>query len=86
MSPPGYVLDVLMALTRDGTPVLTYGVTGFDNQHFEVRARDAFASELRPQHHPQSCLSATATSAQITTCDPADSSQDWLLQRSSDCL
>jgi len=86
MSAPGYVLDVQMALTRDGTPVLTYAVTGFDNQHFEVRPRDTFASELRPQHHPQSCLSATATSAQITTCDAADSSQDWLLQRSNDCL
>jgi len=85
MSPPGFVLDVQMAMTRDGTPVLTYGVTGFDNQHFEVRARDTFASELRPQHHPQSCVSATATSAQIDTCDPTDSSQEWLLQR-SDCL
>jgi len=81
----GFVLDVQMAATRDGTPVITYSATGFDNQRFEVRARDTFASELRPQHHVQSCLSATADSAQITTCEPTDSSQAWLLQR-SDCL
>ena len=81
----GFVLDVQMAATRDGTPVITYGETGFDNQRFEVRARDTFASELRPQHHPQSCVSATAESAQITTCEPTDSTQAWLLQR-SDCL
>ena len=85
LAAPGFVMDVQMALTRDGTPVLTYEITGFDNQHFEVRARDTFASELRPQHHPQSCVSATAVSAQIETCDPTDSSQEWLLQR-SDCL
>jgi ricin-type beta-trefoil lectin protein len=81
----GFVLDVYMAAVRDGTPVITFGENGFDNQRFEVRARDAFASELRPQHYPQSCVSATATSAQIATCDPTDSTQAWLLQR-SDCL
>ncbi|HET7542854.1 MAG TPA: RICIN domain-containing protein [Polyangiaceae bacterium] len=89
----GYVLDVQMAATRDTTPVITYMETGYDNQRFEVRARDTFTSELRPMHHPQSCVSATpasaqvptASSAQITTCDPADPSQAWQLQR-SDCL
>jgi hypothetical protein len=81
----GYVLDVQMAAIRDGTPVITYGETGFDNQRFEVRARDTFASELRPQHHPQSCVSASPGSAQIATCDSTDSTQAWLLQR-SDCL
>lgn len=85
LSPPGFVLDVQMAQTRDGTPVITYGVTGNDNQHFEVRARDSFVSELRPQHHPQSCVSALAASAQILTCSPTDANQAWLLQR-SDCL
>jgi len=83
--PPGFVLDVKMAGIADGTPVITYGENGFDNQRFEVRARDAFASELRPQHHPQSCVAAVGTSAQITTCNPADATQAWLLQR-SDCL
>ncbi|HKO50467.1 MAG TPA: RICIN domain-containing protein [Polyangiaceae bacterium] len=82
---PGFVLDVQMAGTRDGTPVITYGQTGFDNQRFEVRARDTFGSELRPQHHPQSCVSATADSAQITGCDPTDSTQAWILQL-SDCM
>jgi hypothetical protein len=81
----GYVLDVQMAVTRDGTPVITFGETGFDNQHFEVRGRDAFASELRPQHHPQSCVGLSGSSAQISTCDPTDSTQAWLLQQ-SDCL
>ncbi len=86
----GFVLDVQMAATRDGTPVITYGETGYDNQRFEVRARDTFASELRPLHHPQSCVSAIAgsvavSSAQIAACDPNDSTQAWLLQR-SDCL
>jgi hypothetical protein len=81
----GYVLDVQMAATRDGTPVITYGENNFDNQRFEVRARNAFASELRPQHHPQSCVSATASSAQIATCAPTDPSQAWLLQQ-SECL
>jgi len=81
----GFVLDVQMAATRDGTAVITYGENGFDNQRFEVRARNTFASELRPQHHPQSCVSATADSAQIVTCDSADPTQAWLLQR-SDCL
>lgn len=81
----GFVLDVQMAATRDGTPVITFGENGFDNQRFEVRARDAFASELRPQHHPQSCVAAAAVGAQIATCDPADSTQAWLLQR-SECL
>jgi len=81
----GFVLDVKMAAIQDGTPVITYGETGYDNQRFEVRARDTFASELRPQHHPQSCVSATADSAQIVTCNAADSTQAWLLQR-SDCL
>ena len=84
-SSSGFVLDVQMAATRDGTPVITYGETGFDNQRFEVRARDMFASELRAQHHPQSCVAATVTSAQIATCDPTDTTQSWLLQR-SDCL
>ncbi|HEY0464104.1 MAG TPA: RICIN domain-containing protein [Polyangiaceae bacterium] len=84
-SPPRFVLDVQMAGTRDGTPVITYGVTGFDNQRFKVRARDTFASELRPQHRPQSCVSASANSAEIAACDPTDSTQAWLLQR-SDCL
>ena len=83
--PPGFVLDVKMAGIADGTPVITYGENGFDNQRFEVRARDAFVSELRPQHHPQSCVAAVGTSAQITTCDPADPAQAWLLQR-TDCL
>jgi hypothetical protein len=81
----GNVLDVQMAATRDGTPVITWMETGYDNQRFEVRARNMFASELRPQHHPQSCVTATATSAQIASCDPTDPSQAWLLQR-SDCL
>ena len=81
----GYVLDVQMAATQDGTPVITYGKTGFDNQRFEVRARDTFVSELRPQHHPQSCVSATADSARITTCEPTNSTQGWFLKR-SDCL
>jgi len=80
-----FMLDVQMAAIRDGTPVITYGDTGFDNQRFEVRARDAFASELRPQHRPQSCVSATAGSAEIRTCAEADSTQAWLLQRSN-CL
>ncbi|HYP77956.1 MAG TPA: RICIN domain-containing protein [Polyangiaceae bacterium] len=81
----GYALDVQMAAIWDGTPVITFGDTGFDNQRFEVRARDAYASELRPQHHPQSCVSAAANSAQIKACDPTDSTQAWFLQR-SDCL
>jgi hypothetical protein len=81
----GFVLDVQMAGIRDGTPVITYGETGFDNQRFEVRARDAFASELRPQHYPQSCVSASPDGAEITPCEPTDSTQAWLLQR-SDCL
>jgi len=85
LSPPGYVLDVQMAGIFDGTPVITFGATGFDNQRFEVRARDTFASELRPAHHPQSCVSASVDRGQITTCDPTDSTQAWLLQR-SDCL
>ena len=80
-----FVLDVQMAGTRDGTPVITYGDTGFDNQRFEVRARDTFVSELRPQHHPQSCVRAASGSAEITTCAEADSSQAWLLQRRN-CL
>lgn len=83
--PPGFVLDVQMAGTRDGTPVITYGENGFDNQRFEVRARDSFVSELRPQHHPQSCVAAVGTSAQIMACDPADAAQAWLLQR-TECL
>jgi ricin-type beta-trefoil lectin protein len=81
----GFVLDVQMAGTRDGTPVLTYGETGLNNQRFEVRARNAFASELRPQHHAQSCVSAAFDSAQIASCEAADPTQAWLLQR-SDCL
>jgi hypothetical protein len=81
----GFVLDVQMAAIRDGTPVITFGETGFDNQRFEVRARDTFASELRPQHHPQSCVSASPTGAEITACEPTNSTQAWLLQR-SDCL
>jgi hypothetical protein len=81
----GFVLDVQMAVIRDGTPVITYGENGFDNQRFEVRARDTFASELRPQHHPQSCVSALPDGPQITTCVPTDSTQEWLLQR-SECL
>jgi hypothetical protein len=85
LPPPRYVLDVQMAAIRDGTPVITFGENGFDNQRFEVRARDAFASELRPQHHPQSCVGAAATGAQITTCDPTDSTQEWLLLQSA-CL
>lgn|GEM_PF-1174059 len=85
LSPTLYVLDVQMAAIRDGTPVITFGENGYDNQRFEVRARDAFASELRPQHHPQSCVGASATGAQITTCDPNDSSQEWILQLSA-CL
>ncbi len=81
----GFVLDVQMAAIRDGTPVITYSEnTGLDNQRFEVRARDAFASELRPQHHEQSCVSASPDSAQITSCEPTDSTQEWLLQR-RDC-
>ena len=82
---PAFVLDVEMAATTDGTRVITFGETGFDNQRFEVRARDTFVSELRPQHHPQSCMSTTGSSAQITTCVPSDGTQGWLLQR-SDCL
>ena len=82
----GFALDVQMAAIRDGTPLITFGETGFDNQSFEVRARDRFASELRPQHHPQSCVSATAAGAQIITCEPTDSSQAWLLQQQSTCL
>jgi len=81
----GFVLDVQMAAIRDGTPVITYGENGFDNQRFEVRSRDTFASELRPQHHPQSCVSAAPDGAEITACEPTDSTQAWLLQR-SDCL
>ncbi len=81
----GFVLDVQMAAIRDGTPVITFGENGLENQRFEVRARDTFASELRPQHHVQSCVSATPDSAQITSCEPTDSTQAWLLQR-SDCL
>ena len=82
----GFALDVHMAAIRDGTPVITFGDTGFDNQRFEVRARDEYASELRPQHHPQSCVGATAAaSAQITSCEPTDSTQAWLLQQSN-CL
>jgi len=81
----GYVLDVQMAVTRDGTPVITFAENGFDNQRFEVRARDAFASELRPQLRLQSCVGVSASGAQISTCDPADSTQAWLLQQ-SDCL
>jgi hypothetical protein len=80
-----FVLDVRMAAIRDGTPVITYGETGFDNQRFEVRARDTFASELRPQHHPESCVSAALDGAEINACDPTDSNQAWQLQR-SDCL
>ena len=82
----GFALDVYMATIRDGTPVITFSETGFDNQRFEVRARDEYSSELRPQHHPQSCVGATAAdSAQITTCEPTDSTQAWQLQQ-SDCL
>jgi hypothetical protein len=80
----GYVLDVQMAAIREGTPVITFGETGFDNQRFEVRSRDTFASELRPQHYPPSCVTAAPDGAEITSCQPADS-QAWLLQR-SDCL
>jgi hypothetical protein len=83
LPPPRYVLDVQMAAIREGTPVITFGENGFDNQHFEVRARDAFASELRPQHHPQSCVGVAVTGAQITTCDPTDLTQEWLLLQSS---
>lgn len=81
----GFVLDVKMAAIADGTAVITYGENGYDNQRFEVRARSMFTSELRPQHHPQSCVSATVDSAQITACDPADPNQVWQLLR-SDCL
>ncbi|HEX2672421.1 MAG TPA: RICIN domain-containing protein, partial [Polyangiaceae bacterium] len=80
---PRYVLDVQMAAIRDGTPVITFAENDLDNQHFEVRARDAFASELRPQHHPQSCVGVAATGAQITTCDPTDLTQEWLLLQSA---
>lgn len=85
LPPPRYVLDVQMAAIRDGTPVIIFGENGFDNQRFEVRARDAFASELRPQHRPQSCVGAAATGAQITTCDPTDPTQEWILTQSA-CL
>ena len=81
----GFVLDVEMAAIRDGTAVITYGENGLDNQRFEVRARDAFASELRPQHHPQSCVGALPNGAQIAACLATDSAQAWLLQK-SDCL
>src|SRR6478609_3427962 len=83
-SPPGFVMDVKQAQIADTTPVITFGENGYDNQRFEVRARNAFTSELRPQHHPQSCVAVAGTSAQIKTCDPNDSSQAWQLQR-SDC-
>jgi hypothetical protein len=84
--PPRFVLDVQKAAIQDGTAVITFGENGYDNQRFEVRARDAVASELRPQHHPQSCVAASAMgSAQITTCDPADTNQAWFVQQ-SDCL
>lgn len=85
LAPPGFVLDVKMAAIADGTPVITFGENGFDNQRFEVRARGTYTSELRPQHHPQSCVSASGESAQITACDTADPTQAWQLQR-SDCL
>jgi len=81
----GFVLDVKMAAIRDGTPVITYSENGLDNQRFEVRARDAFASELRPQHRADSCVSASLDSAQIDACVATDAAQAWLLQR-SDCL
>jgi len=83
--PPYYFLDVETAGIRDGTPVITFAANNIDNQRFEVRPRDASGVELRPQHHPQSCVGVSGASAQIATCDPADPTQVWSLQR-ADCL
>ncbi len=48
-----------------------------------ARCAHTFASELRPQHHAQSCVSASADSAQITACEPTglDSSVATSAQR-----
>ncbi len=80
-----YVLDVRTGDTADGTPVITYPSSSRDNQRFDVRARDAYGYELRPRHAPDSCVTASASSAEIDACQPSLLVQEWLLQR-SDCL
>ncbi len=81
----GYVLDVRTGDTADATPVITYPASGRDNQLFDVRARDAYGYELRPLHSIESCVTASANSAEIDACEPGHDEQEWLLQR-TDCL
>ncbi|HEX3776299.1 MAG TPA: RICIN domain-containing protein [Polyangiaceae bacterium] len=78
-------LDVRMAATQSGTPVILYAATGLSNQQFAVRARGASYVELRPQHASSSCVGVAAASAQISPCAPTDSTQTWQLER-VDCL
>ena len=78
-------LDVRMAATQSGTPVIVYPATGLDNQKFEARARSGSTYELRPQHATASCVLATVLTAQIAPCAPNDSAQAWQIER-SDCL
>jgi hypothetical protein len=78
-------LDVRMAATQSGTPVILYAATGLANQQFAVHTRGASYVELRPQHASSSCVGVAGSSAQIAPCAPSDSTQTWQLER-VDCL
>jgi hypothetical protein len=80
-----YNLDVRMAATQNGTPVIVYASTGLANQQFEARPRGSSTYELRPQHAPTSCVGASMPGAQISICSASDTSQAWQFER-SDCL
>jgi hypothetical protein len=75
----GDVLDVEMAVTADGTPVIIYRSLGGTNQLFEFRARDSRVFEISPDHARESCISSGTTSTAIWHCDATAIDQEWQL-------
>jgi hypothetical protein len=77
----GYDLDVRLAQTTAGTPLIIYPPTQLSNQRFLVRVRAAPFFDLEPQNAPTSCVQEIAGALQIWPCSPMVASQEWVIQR-----
>jgi hypothetical protein len=80
----GDVLDVRLAQTTAGTPLILYPPTQLSNQRFLRRLRGAPYYDFEPQNAPMSCVQEIAGTCQIWPCGPAVTPQEWVVQQ-QDC-
>lgn len=75
-----YNLDVRIAQTTAGTPLILYSPTQLSNQRFLVRMRAEPFVDLEPQNAAQMCVQTVAGAIQIWPCSTQVTPQEWIIQ------